>query len=54
MAESMKNGTAGSKEIFRGTSATRIKKLRTDARKSILWSTLSKKSYQKDDLVILG
>src|ERR1041385_2518989 len=43
VAESVKNRTAGSKEFFRGTSATRIKKLKTDARNSIVWSTMSKK-----------
>ena len=36
MAESMKNRPAGSKEIFWGTSATQIKKLRTYGRKSIV------------------
>ena len=32
MADSMKNRPTGSKEFFWGTSATQIKKLRTDGR----------------------
>ena len=50
--EAEKNRTAERKEFFRGTSATKIKKLRTDARKVIVLSYCQKISDQKDDLVI--
>ena len=47
-----KKRIAGSKEIFRGTSASQIKKLSTEAWKVIVWSMLSKNSDQKYELVI--